>query len=73
MYDGSEAAYSTDFRKSPEISSSHTRIEVRHRQGSDLGGSISIDKRQSRHERCRCDEVIELRPGLKTPVDDWPA
>jgi hypothetical protein len=30
-------------------------------------------KRPSRHERCRSDEVIELRPGLKTPVDDWPA
>jgi hypothetical protein len=30
-------------------------------------------KRPSRHERCRSDDVIELRPGLKTPVDDWPA
>jgi hypothetical protein len=30
-------------------------------------------KRPSRHERCRSDEVIELRPGLKTMVDDWPA
>ena len=30
-------------------------------------------KRPSRNERCRCDEVIELRPGSKTLVDDWPA
>jgi hypothetical protein len=38
MYDGWEAANSTDLRKSPEIYSNHERIEVRHRQGSDLLG-----------------------------------
>jgi hypothetical protein len=34
---------------------------------------LAGQKRASRHERCRPNEVIELRPGFKTPVDDWPA